>query len=125
MEWVRISLPCERALTTHLKATASQCYSNLDATSTIIWPNWILDLDLDLDLDSLPTPLFLFLFLFRSKLYSIKENFFEQRCFDACDFLLCYELPGDIILPPLSLLPILTTVPCHAMCCGVWPIKCR
>jgi hypothetical protein len=99
MEWVRIPLPCERALTTHLKATTSQCYSNLDATSTIIWPNWILDLDLDLDLDSLPTPLFLFLFLFRPKLYSIKETFFEQRCFDACDFLLCYELPDDIILP--------------------------
>ena len=37
MEWVRISLSCERALTTHLKATASQCYSNLDATSTIVF----------------------------------------------------------------------------------------
>jgi len=60
MEWVRISLPCERALTTHLKANGKPV---LFLRSSFSWPSWILDLDLELDLDSLPTPLSYFCFV--------------------------------------------------------------
>ena len=65
MEWVRISLSCERALTTHLKANGKPARFLCDFNHLPgFLASWILDLDLDLELDSLPTPPFLFSVLF-------------------------------------------------------------
>ena len=124
MEWVRISLSCERALTTHLKANGKPARFLCDFNHL---PGF-----LDSGTGSgpgtgfpphSPFPIFCFVsFYFIKPMKTFLNNGVLMLVISCCNIDVLDAVPYST---SQSLLPILTMAPYHAMCCGVWLIKCR